>query len=156
MYCFVSVRLISRHDGQNDVRVKCEAYRLRIPFSHMQVSLYRCRSSLRTRSVCEFVCMVVVWVSAWIQILQLLSEELRHKKKVRLISTSSYPILCLSVILKSLAWSYKMYVLHFNISDLFSWQWRVFIVILSCRAGSSVVAYISKLYSKVLNILCGH
>jgi hypothetical protein len=77
-------------------------------------------------------------------------------KKVRLISTSSYPILCLSVILKSLAWSYKMYVLHFNIFDLFSWQWRVFIVILSCRAGSSVVAYISKLYSKVLNILCGH
>jgi hypothetical protein len=32
-----------------------------------------------------------------------LPEELRHKKKVRLISTSSYPILCLSVILKSLA-----------------------------------------------------
>jgi hypothetical protein len=55
-----------------------------IHLSHVQVFLYRCRSSLRTRNmrVCEFVC-VVVWVSAWVQILQLVLEELRLKKNLR-------------------------------------------------------------------------
>jgi hypothetical protein len=61
---------------------EAKPWRLRIPLSHVQVSSYRCRSSLRTRvCVCEFVC-VVVWVSTWVQILQLVLEELRLKKRI--------------------------------------------------------------------------
>jgi hypothetical protein len=71
--------------------------RLQISLNHVQASLYKCRSKTSDISqprasllyrcsptcalgcTCEFVC-VVVWVSAWVEILQLVLEELRLKK----------------------------------------------------------------------------
>ena len=81
------------HNGQGDVPVTFEVWLASDTSQPRAVSSYRGRSSLRTRAWVGECVRVVVWVSAWVQILQLVWKSWGIKKKLLLEFLLALPLL---------------------------------------------------------------